>query len=49
MPARGKVYGANDGNYARWPRGVQRFVDYLRDNDGTRVGPYAYSLLRLSG
>ena len=41
MPSRGKVYGANDGNYAKWPREVQRFVDYLRDNDGTSGRSYA--------
>ena len=41
MPARGKVYSANEGNYAKWPRGVQRFVDYLRDKDSATGRPYA--------
>lgn len=41
MPARGKVYSANEGNYAKWPRGVQRFVDYLRDKDTATGRPYA--------
>ena len=41
MPARGKVYSANEGNYAKWPRGVQRFVDYLRDKDAATGRPYA--------
>jgi fructose-1,6-bisphosphatase I len=41
MPARGKVYSANESNYAKWPRGVQRFVDYLRDKDAATGRPYA--------
>jgi len=41
MPARGKVYSANESNYAKWPRGVQRFVDYLRDKDTATGRPYA--------
>lgn len=41
MPARGKVYSANEGNYAKWPRGVQRFVDYLREKDTATGRPYA--------
>lgn len=41
MPARGKVYSANEGNYAKWPRGVQRFVDYLREKDAATGRPYA--------
>jgi fructose-1,6-bisphosphatase I len=41
MPARGKVYSANESNYAKWPRSVQRFVDYLRDKDAATGRPYA--------
>ena len=41
MPARGKVYSANESNYAKWPRGVQRFVDYLRDKVAATGRPYA--------
>ncbi|HKN85424.1 MAG TPA: class 1 fructose-bisphosphatase [Nitrospiraceae bacterium] len=41
MPARGKVYSANESNYAKWPRGVQRFVEYLRDKDAATGRPYA--------
>jgi fructose-1,6-bisphosphatase I len=41
IPPRGKVYSANESNYAKWPRGVQRFVDYLRDKDTATGRPYA--------
>ena len=41
IPPRGKVYSANEGNYAKWPQGVQRFVDYLRDKDAATGRPYA--------
>ena len=41
IPARGKVYSANESNYAKWPRGVQRFVDYLREKDAATGRPYA--------
>ena len=30
IPARGKSYSINDGNFARWPDGVRRFVEYIR-------------------
>jgi fructose-1,6-bisphosphatase I len=41
MPPRGKVYSANEGNYPRWPRGVQRFIDYLRERDPDTGRPYS--------
>jgi fructose-1,6-bisphosphatase I len=31
MPARGRVYSINDGNFVRWPAGVRRFVEYVRE------------------
>ena len=41
MPPRGKVYSANEGNYPRWPRGVQRFIDSLREKDPDTGRPYS--------
>lgn len=41
MPAQGKVYSANEGNYVKWPGPVQRFVDYLRDRDPATGRPYS--------
>jgi fructose-1,6-bisphosphatase I len=41
MPPRGKVYSANEGNYPKWPRGVQRFIDFLREKDPNGERPYS--------
>jgi len=41
MPPRGKVYSANESNYQKWPRGVQRFIDYLREKDPDTGRPYS--------
>jgi fructose-1,6-bisphosphatase I len=41
MPPRGKVYSANEANYSKWPRGVQRFVDFLREKDPDAGRPYS--------
>jgi fructose-1,6-bisphosphatase I len=41
MPARGKIYSANEGNYRKWAPGMQRFVDYLREKDAATGRPYS--------
>ncbi|HZS12895.1 MAG TPA: class 1 fructose-bisphosphatase [Nitrospirales bacterium] len=41
MPERGKIYSVNEGNYHKWDRGVQRFVDYLRESDPSGKRPYS--------
>ncbi|WP_447979762.1 class 1 fructose-bisphosphatase [Candidatus Nitrospira bockiana] len=41
MPARGKVYSANESNIEKWPQGVQRFVAYLREKDPASGRPYS--------
>jgi fructose-1,6-bisphosphatase I len=45
-PARGKVYGINEGNGHTWPAGQRAFVDYLRTPDRASGRPYS---LRYSG
>ena len=40
MPARGKTYSINDGNFARWPDGVRRFVEHVRTVDPPSGRPY---------
>jgi fructose-1,6-bisphosphatase I len=40
VPARGKVYSANEGNYHMWPAGTQRFVDHLKESDKATGRPY---------
>ena len=41
MPARGKVYAANEGNYHKWPRGTQQYFDYLKAKDQATGRPYS--------
>ena len=31
IPARGKVYGVNEGNYHKWTTGTKKYVDILKD------------------
>jgi fructose-1,6-bisphosphatase I len=41
IPARGKVYGANEGNYHKWPGGTKRYFDYLKLKDTATGRPYS--------
>ncbi len=41
MPAKGKVYAANEGNYHKWTPGVRKFVDHLRVKDKADGRPYS--------
>lgn len=41
MPAKGKVYATNEGNYHKWPAGAQRYVDYLKTQDSAGERPYS--------
>jgi fructose-1,6-bisphosphatase I len=40
MPARGRVYSINDGNFVRWPAGARRFVEHIRQVDVPTGRPY---------
>jgi fructose-1,6-bisphosphatase I len=40
IPARGRTYSINDGNFVRWPDGVRRFVEHVRQVDVTTGRPY---------
>lgn len=46
VPAKGKVYGINEGNISTWHPGQRAFVDYLRTPDKATGRPYS---LRYSG
>ena len=46
IPARGKVYGVNEGNYHKWPGGTKKYVDYLKIKDAATGRPYS---VRYSG
>jgi fructose-1,6-bisphosphatase I len=41
IPARGKVYAANEGNYHKWPAGTKRLMDYLKGQDRATGRPYS--------
>ena len=40
IPARGRTYSINDGNFVRWPEGVRRFVEHVRQIDVATGRPY---------
>jgi fructose-1,6-bisphosphatase I len=40
IPSRGRTYSINDGNFARWPDGVRRFVEHVRQVDVATGRPY---------
>ena len=41
IPARGKVYAANEGNYHKWPGGTKRYFDHLKVKDTATGRPYS--------
>ncbi|HEY6639210.1 MAG TPA: class 1 fructose-bisphosphatase [Nitrospiraceae bacterium] len=46
IPARGKVYGVNEGNYHKWATGTKKYVDSLKVTDKATGRPYS---VRYSG
>lgn len=46
IPARGKVYGVNEGNYHKWSAGTKKYVEYLKVPDKKAGKPYS---VRYSG
>ena len=46
IPARGKVYGVNEGNYHKWTTGTKKYVEYLKTQDKATGRPYS---VRYSG
>lgn len=41
IPTKGKIYSVNEGNYARWSKGMQRYVDWLKQEDPLTGRPYS--------
>lgn len=41
MPARGKIYAVNEGNYQKWPGGTRRYFDHLKIADKAHGRPYS--------
>ena len=41
MPPRGRIYSVNESYYNRWDVGVQRYVDYLKEENKEAGRPYS--------
>lgn len=41
IPARGNYYSVNEGNYATWSEGTQRYINYLKETDLETNRPYS--------
>ena len=41
VPAKGKQYAVNDGNYDKWPAGTKRYLDWLKETDKPTGRPYS--------
>lgn len=41
IPAKGGIYSVNEGNYGRWEPGMQRFIQYLKQEDRPSGRPYS--------
>ena len=40
-PPRGRIYSVNESNYFQWSEGVKRYVDWLKQPDGSSGRPYS--------
>lgn len=41
IPARGRIYSVNDGNFSKWEPGVRRYIEHLRGVDVATGRPYS--------
>ena len=41
IPARGRTYSVNEGNYSRWPPQTRELIDYLKETDSATGRPYS--------
>jgi fructose-1,6-bisphosphatase I len=41
LPARGRIYSVNEGNYHKWPGGTKKYFDYLKIKDTATGRPYS--------
>lgn len=40
-PKRSKTYSVNEGNYSKWDKNLQRYIDELKSDDKTKGRPYS--------
>lgn len=41
VPRKGTIYSTNEGNFARWSKGMQRYVEWLKQEDAPGGRPYS--------
>jgi fructose-1,6-bisphosphatase I len=41
IPEKSKTYSVNEGNYANWSKGMQNYIDYLKQPDKETSRPYS--------
>jgi fructose-1,6-bisphosphatase I len=41
IPKKGSIYSLNEGNFGRWDAGMQRYVQYLKQEDPATDRPYS--------
>lgn len=41
IPQRGSIYSVNEGNFDRWDKGMQRYLQYLKQDDMGTGRPYS--------
>ena len=41
IPKRGKIYSMNEGNYRHWSEGMQKYIQYITDEDKATGRPYS--------
>jgi fructose-1,6-bisphosphatase I len=41
IPVKGKIYSMNEGNFLNWDPGMQRYIQYLKEEDKATNRPYS--------
>ena len=41
IPKKGKIYSMNEGNFSNWDPGMQRYIQYLKEQDKATGRPYS--------
>lgn len=41
IPKKSKTYSTNEGNYSKWSKGMQEYIDYIKQNDKETGRPYS--------
>ena len=41
IPKKSKIYSTNEGNYSKWDKGIQNYVNYVKETDKETGRPYS--------